>query len=98
MRKTKSLGRADIAATIRLELGLSHPASREFVDQILSHMCNAFSTGEPVKLVGFGNFEIHTSAPRMGRNVQTKAPLPIEPRRVLRFRPSALRRERLNLG
>ena len=33
--------------------------------------------GEKVQLVGFGSFEVKTRAERMGRNPQTKEPIPI---------------------
>lgn len=37
----------------------------------------ALRQGEKVQLVGFGSFEVKVRAERMGRNPQTKEPIPI---------------------
>ena len=37
----------------------------------------ALCKDEKVQLVGFGSFEVKTRAERMGRNPQTKQPIPI---------------------
>ena len=37
----------------------------------------ALHQGEKVQLVGFGSFEVKNRAERMGRNPQTKEPIPI---------------------
>lgn len=38
---------------------------------------DALKDGDKVQLVGFGSFEVKVRAERMGRNPQTKEPIPI---------------------
>ena len=43
----------------------------------LDAITDALKEGEKVQLVGFGSFEVKVRAERMGRNPQTKEPIPI---------------------
>jgi len=44
--------------------------------------------GEPVKVSGFGKFELRDKTSRPGRNPKTGAEIPITARRVVTFRAS----------
>jgi len=48
-----------------------------------------------VKLSAFGSFVVRSKGPRSGRNPKTGVKVPIAPRRVMTFKPSAILRERL---
>jgi integration host factor subunit alpha len=48
-----------------------------------------------VKLSSFGSFVVRTKGPRISRNPKTGKEVPITPRRVMVFKPSAILRERL---
>ena len=47
----------------------------------------ALSSGEQVKLSGFGNFDLRDKNQRPGRNPKTGEEIPITARRVVTFRP-----------
>jgi len=58
----------------------------------------ALENGENVKLSSFGSFGIREKGERVGRNPKTGEEVPITPRRVLVFRPSAIMKDRINSG
>jgi len=68
------------------------------VKMILDHMSDALARGERIEIRGFGSFSLHYRAPRVGRNPKTGTEVPIEPRRVLTFRPSHLMKDRVAAG
>src|SRR3546814_345884 len=90
-----TLTRADIAARINQQVGLSRNESATIVESILSHMCNALAEGENVKISGFGTFVLRDKAQRIGRNPKTGIEVPILPRRVMTFRASQAMRARV---
>ncbi len=95
MRSISTLTRADLADAINRKVGLSRSESLGLVEAILRHMCEALSTGENVKISGFGTFLLRDKAERVGRNPKTGVEVPITPRRVMTFRASQLLKERV---
>ena len=57
--------------------GLTKKDCGTALDGFLSAVTEALQTGESVKLVGFGSFEVKRRAARTGRNPQTKEPVEI---------------------
>ena len=93
-----TLTRADIATRINQQIGLSRNESATIVESILDHMSNALADGQNVKISGFGTFVLRDKAQRIGRNPKTGEEVPIEPRRVLTFRPSHIMKDRVDVG
>jgi integration host factor subunit alpha len=56
------------------------------------------SSGENVKISGFGTFLLRDKAERVGRNPKTGVEVPITPRRVLTFRASQLLKDKIAQG
>ena len=83
-----TLTRADIAAKINQQIGLSRNESAAIVESILDHMSDALAGGQNVKISGFGTFVLRDKAQRIGRNPKTGIEVPITPRRVMTFRAS----------
>jgi integration host factor subunit alpha len=52
--------------------------------------------GESVKLSSFGSFVVREKGERVGRNPKTGIEVPIEPRRVMVFKPSNVLKARIN--
>lgn len=98
MEAAGTLTRADLAESIHREIGLSRNDSSKIVEQILTHLCEALSNGENVKISGFGSFILRDKGERIGRNPKTGVEVPIAPRRVLTFRASQMMRERIVAG
>jgi integration host factor subunit alpha len=95
MAEMKTMTRADLAEKLHIEIGLSRADSSAMVEQVLTHMCQAMSSGENVKISGFGTFVLRDKGQRIGRNPKTGIEVPIAPRRVLTFRASTMLRERI---
>lgn len=95
MTMTGTLTRADLAESLHREIGLSRSDASKVVEQILTEMCDALTSGQNVKISGFGTFVLRDKGERIGRNPKTGVEVPIAPRRVLTFRASQMMRERI---
>ncbi|MCL5778551.1 integration host factor subunit alpha [Limibaculum sp. FT325] len=93
-----TLTRSDLSEAVYREIGLSRNESAEMVESILGQISDALVRGEHVKISSFGTFTVREKGARMGRNPKTGEEVPIEPRRVLVFRPSHIMKERVNGG
>ncbi len=94
----KTLTRMDLSEAVFREVGLSRNESAELVEAVLQHMSDALVEGEQVKISSFGTFSVREKAARVGRNPKTGEEVPIQPRRVLTFRPSHLMKDRVAAG
>ncbi|MEC3862149.1 integration host factor subunit alpha [Mesobacterium sp. TK19101] len=94
----KTLTRMDLSEAVFREMGLSRNESADLVEAVLTHISDALVTGEQVKISSFGTFSVREKAARVGRNPKTGEEVPIQPRRVLTFRPSHLMKERVAAG
>ena len=88
--------KADLAETLFEELGLNKREAKEFVELFFEEVRSALETGDPVKLSGFGNFELRNKRERPGRNPKTGEEIPISARRVVTFRPGQKLRSRVD--
>ncbi len=82
-----ALTKADMAESLFNQLGLNKREARELVDVLFEDLRVALTSGEQVKLSGFGNFDLRDKDRRPGRNPKTGEEIPITARRVVTFRP-----------
>ena len=82
-----ALTKAEMAEALFDQLGLNKREARELVDLFFEEIRAALSSGEQVKLSGFGNFDLRDKNRRPGRNPKTGEEIPISARRVVTFRP-----------
>lgn len=94
----KTLTRMDLSEAIFREVGLSRNDAAQMVESVLDHMSDALVRGEHVKISSFGTFSVRDKTARVGRNPKTGEEVPINPRRVLTFRPSHLLKDRVANG
>jgi len=94
----KTLTRMDLSEAVFREVGLSRNDSAQLVESVLDHMSDALVRGEQVKISSFGTFSVRDKSARVGRNPKTGEEVPINPRRVLTFRPSHLMKDRVAAG
>ncbi|MFT5787598.1 MAG: integration host factor subunit alpha [Candidatus Azotimanducaceae bacterium] len=94
----KTLTRMDLSEAVFREVGLSRNESAQLVESVLDHMSDALVEGEQVKISSFGTFSVREKSARVGRNPKTGEEVPINPRRVLTFRPSHLMKDRVASG
>ena len=95
---SKTLTRMDLSEAVFREVGLSRNESAQLVESVLDHMSDALVAGEQVKISSFGTFSVRDKTARIGRNPKTGEEVPINPRRVLTFRPSHLMKDRVADG
>lgn len=90
-----ALTKADLAQTLCDEIGLNKREARIIVETFFEAVRAALAQGEPVKLSGFGNFNLRDKKPRPGRNPKTGEEIPITARRVVTFRAGQRLRRRV---
>lgn len=81
-----ALTKADIAEHLFNVLGLNKREAKEIVELFFEEIRHSLENGEPVKLSGYGNFNLRDKSQRPGRNPKTGVEIPITPRRVVTFR------------
>lgn len=96
MSETNTLTRAELGDAVHDQIGLSRSESVQLVETVLDKVSDALVRGENVKISSFGSFILRDKNRRMGRNPKTGEEVPIEPRRVLTFRPSQIMRDQIN--
>ncbi|GBU14796.1 integration host factor subunit alpha [Polaromonas sp.] len=83
-----ALTKAHLAALLFQQIKLKKRESKVIVDAFFDLIASSLADGEEVKISGFGGFQIHTKAPRPGRNPRTGETFPISSRRVVTFHAS----------
>lgn len=92
----QTVTRADLCEAVYQKIGLSRTESSKLVEAVLDEICDAVARGENVKLSSFGSFVVRDKGERIGRNPKTGVEVPIEPRRVMVFKPSNVMKARIN--
>ncbi len=81
-----ALTKADLAEHLFNVLGLNKREAKDIVESFFEEIRASLENGEPVKLSGFGNFNLRDKGERPGRNPKTGEEIPITARRVVTFR------------
>ena len=92
----RTVTRADLSEAAYQKVGLSRTESAALVESVLSEICDCLAKGETVKLSSFGSFVVRDKGQRVGRNPKTGIEVPIDPRRVMVFKPSNVLKARIN--
>lgn len=93
----KTLTRADLTEAVYEQVGLSRHESAALVESVLGEISDSLVNGDNVKISSFGSFLVRQKNGRMGRNPKTGEEVPIDPRRVLVFRPSQVMKDKINV-
>ncbi len=93
---SKTVTRADLADAVHQQVGLPRQESGQLVEAVLDMVSDTLVSGESVKLSSFGSFVLRDKNGRVGRNPKTGEEVPIDPRRVLVFKPSQVLKERVD--
>ena len=91
----KTLTKKDIVNYLNETIGLNKSESKLIVEGFLNEIKEALSSGEEVKISGFGNFELIDKEERPGRNPKTGEEVTISARRVVTFRSGRKLRKRV---
>lgn len=92
----RTITRADLCEAVYQRVGLSRSESAMLVERVLDEISEAIVRGENVKLSSFGSFLVRAKGQRIGRNPKTGQEVPIEPRRVMVFKPSNILKQKIN--
>ena len=90
-----ALTKAEMAEHLFEELGLNKREAKELVDVFFEEIRLALEHGQPVKLSGFGNFDLREKRQRPGRNPKTGEEILITARRVVTFKAGQKLRQRV---
>jgi integration host factor subunit alpha len=88
--------KADIVEALYEKVGFSKKEAADLVELVFDTIKSTLSTGQKIKISGFGNFVVREKRSRIGRNPQTGETIEISARRVLTFRPSQVLRAEVN--
>jgi integration host factor subunit alpha len=92
----RTITRAELSEAVYQRVGLSRTESAALVELVLKELSDCLAHGETVKLSSFGSFVVRSKGERVGRNPKTGIEVPIEPRRVMVFKPSNILKARIN--
>jgi integration host factor subunit alpha len=94
----KTVTRDVLSEAVYRKVGLSRYESATLVELVLKEITDCLERGETVKLSSFGSFVVRKKRQQLGRNPKTGEAVPIPPRRVMVFKPSAILKQRINGG
>lgn len=89
------MNKAELVRTIAEKTGFTQKASEALLAAFTEAVMEKVAVGEKVGLVGFGHFELLKRKSRPGRNPATGAKLRIPAKKVPKFVPGKLFRERI---
>ena len=92
----KTVTRERLYEAVQRKVRLSRLAFTTLVELVLKEITDCLERGETVKLSSFGSFVVRKKGQRVGRNPKTGKEVPISPRRVMVFKPSAILKQRIN--
>jgi integration host factor subunit alpha len=90
------LTKADLTHSLNKKTQLHRNKSLSIVESLLETIKSTLESGEEVMISGFGKFSAKDKNKRKGRNPQTGEDAILRPRRVVRFKPSGVMREKIN--
>ncbi|MBI2841207.1 MAG: integration host factor subunit beta [Acidobacteria bacterium] len=80
--------KSDIVNVICERLKYNRPRAEMAVEELLQIMKDDLKTGERIELRGFGVFLVRAKKTGVGRNPKTGEQIPLQPGRVIKFKPS----------
>ena len=80
------MNKNELIAGVAEKAELSKKDAEAAVTAVIDTITESLRRGEKVQLVGFGTFEVKDRAARVGRNPQTKEPVPIDASKAAVFR------------
>ena len=92
----KNFTKKDLANKLHKKLGFSKNYSLELVGDFFDTVISELINKNIIKISSFGTFEVFNKKERVGRNPKTKKEFIISARKVVRFKPSLLIKNKLN--
>jgi len=92
----KNFTRKDLSNKIYQNLGFSKNLSSTVIDDFFEYVVSELIKLNKIKISSFGTFKIISKKERIGRNPKTKHEAKISARKVVKFKPSMLFKNKLN--
>ena len=92
----KNFTRKDLSYKIYQNLGFSKSYSSTVIDNFFETLIQELLRSNKIKISSFGTFKVIHKKKRIGRNPKTKEEAIIVPRKVVKFTPSLLVKQKLN--
>ena len=92
----KNFTRKDLSIKIYKNLGFSKNLSSKIVDNFFETLISEIIKSNKIKISSFGTFSTLNKKERVGRNPKTKIEAKIFSRKVVKFKPSLILKEKLN--
>lgn len=83
------MNKTDLTNEIAAKAGLNKVAAKAALDACLESISQALANEDKVQLIGFGTFSVVEKPERQGINPQTKQPITIAARKVVKFKPGS---------
>lgn len=90
------MNRIELVAKIAEKSGLTKADAEKALDGTLKAIEGALKTGDDIRLVGFGNFEVKTRGERTGRNPKTGETITIAATKAVVFKAGKALKEAVN--
>ena len=92
----KNFTRKDLSKRIFQNLGFSKRYSSILIDNFFETLIQELIKSNKIKISSFGTFKVINKKKRIGRNPKTKEEAIITPRKVVKFSPSLIVKQKLN--
>ena len=92
----KNFTRKELSKKVHQNLGFSKNISSMIIDDLFESLSSELIKENIIKISSFGTFESINKKERIGRNPKTKVEAKISARKVIKFKPSLLVKNRLN--
>ena len=92
----KNFTRKDLSNNVHQKLGFSKNLSSLLIDDFFESLVSELVKGNKIKISSFGTFLVVDKKERIGRNPKTKVEAIISARKVIKFKPSILIKNKLN--
>ncbi len=80
------MNKAELIRKVAADTSLPRSHAERAVSSLLGAIEGALIKGDKVTLVGFGSFNVHSRASRIGRNPKTGETIQIRPKKVVKFK------------
>ena len=93
----KNFTRKNLSNKIYQTLGFSKNFSSTIVDDFFETLITELIKSNKVKISSFGTFKVMSKNERIGRNPKTNVEAKITSRKVVKFKPSSIFKEKINI-
>ena len=92
----KNFTRKELSYKVHQNLGFSKNISTMIIDDLFEVLVSELIKENKIKISSFGTFSTLNKKERVGRNPKTKIEAKIFSRKVVKFKPSLILKEKLN--